>query len=499
MRKSNGFRWKALSQRQKQVLSWWTPQSTYSGYNGIIADGAIRSGKTFAMSFSFVQWAMTCYSGQQFAMCGKTIASFRRNVLGTLKQQLAARGYNVKEHRAENCMTVSKGGRTNEFYFFGGKDESSQDLIQGITLAGAFFDEVALMPQSFVNQATARCSVTGSKFWFNCNPGSPQHWFYIEWVRKCRSRRMMYLHFTMDDNLSLAEDIKERYRSQYSGVFYQRFILGLWTVAEGLVYDMFDRQKHIIDKLPELSPKGAYVACDFGTQNATVFLLFRMQSDTGTWIATREYYYSGREQKRQKTVGEYVADLKRWLNGTKPEKVIVDPSALPLITELKQNGLPIQAANNDVLSGILDVQTMLQTGRLKIYRECKRTIQEFGVYAWDPDREDVVIKENDHCMDSIRYALQSVCVSDADILRPANAGQPRSTQAGGRLSVSHDAAADSSDSTGYALHHLGTGRRRRKSLYGRRRQQRVADGQRKQRFLHQEHRRQRDAASPPGV
>ena len=160
MRKSNGFRWKALSQRQKQVLSWWTPQSAYSGYNGIIADGAIRSGKTFAMSFSFVQWAMTCYSGQQFAMCGKTIASFRRNVLGTLKQQLAARGYNVKEHRAENCMTVSKGGKTNEFYFFGGKDESSQDLIQGITLAGAFFDEVALMPQSFVNQATARCSVT---------------------------------------------------------------------------------------------------------------------------------------------------------------------------------------------------------------------------------------------------------------------------------------------------------------------------------------------------
>ena len=289
MRKSNGFRWKALSQRQKQVLSWWTPQSAYSGYNGIIADGAIRSGKTFAMSFSFVQWAMTCYSGQQFAMCGKTIASFRRNVLGTLKQQLAARGYNVKEHRAENCMTVSKGGRTNEFYFFGGKDESSQDLIQGITLAGAFFDEVALMPQSFVNQATARCSVTGSKFWFNCNPGSPQHWFYLEWVRKCRSREMMYLHFTMDDNLSLSEDIKARYRSQYSGVFYQRYILGLWTVAEGLVYDMFDRKKHVVDVLPALSPKSAYVACDFGTQNATVFLLIQKQADADCWIVTREF------------------------------------------------------------------------------------------------------------------------------------------------------------------------------------------------------------------
>ena len=295
MRKSNGFRWKALSQRQKMVLCWWTPQSAYSGYNGIIADGAIRSGKTFAMSFSFVQWAMTCYSGQQFAMCGKTIASFRRNVLGTLKQQLAARGYNVKERRAENCMTVSKGGRTNEFYFFGGKDESSQDLIQGITLAGAFFDEVALMPQSFVNQATARCSVTGSKFWFNCNPGSPQHWFYLEWVRKCRSRKMMYLHFTMDDNLSLSEDIKARYRSQYSGVFYQRYILGLWTVAEGLVYDMFDRKKHVVDVLPALSPKSAYVACDFGTQNATVFLLLQKQADAeDTILPTAGLYFRGR-------------------------------------------------------------------------------------------------------------------------------------------------------------------------------------------------------------
>ena len=263
------------------------------------------------------------------------------------------------------------------------------------------------MPQSFVNQATARCSVTGSKFWFNCNPGSPQHWFYLEWVRKCRSRKMMYLHFTMDDNLSLSEDIKARYRSQYSGVFYQRYILGLWTVAEGLVYDMFDRKKHVIDVLPELSPKSAYVACDFGTQNATVFLLLQKQADADCWIVAREYYYSGREQKRQKTVGEYVADLKAWLNGIKPERVIVDPSALPLITELRKNGFTQTPANNDVLSGILDVQTMLQTGRLKIYKDCKHTLEEFGVYAWDPDKDDTVLKVNDHCMDAIRYFVRT--------------------------------------------------------------------------------------------
>ena len=218
---------------------------------------------------------------------------------------------------------------------------------------------------------------------------------------------MMYLHFTMDDNLSLSEDIKARYRSQYSGVFYQRYILGLWTVAEGLVYDMFDRKKHVVDELPELSPKSAYVACDFGTQNATVFLLFQKQADADCWIVTREYYYSGREQKRQKTVGEYVADLKAWLNGLKPERIIVDPSALPLITELRKNGFTQTPANNDVLSGILDVQTMLQTGQLKIYKDCKHTLEEFGVYAWDPDKDDTVLKVNDHCMDAIRYFVRT--------------------------------------------------------------------------------------------
>ena len=110
-------------------------------------------------------------------------------MLGVLKQQLLGRGYEVIEHRADNFWEVSKGDKSNEFYFFGGKDESSQDLIQGITLAGAFFDEVALMPESFVNQATARCSITGSKYWFNCNPAGPQHWFYQKWILRCKKRR----------------------------------------------------------------------------------------------------------------------------------------------------------------------------------------------------------------------------------------------------------------------------------------------------------------------
>lgn len=203
--KKSYFKWGALSSRQRKVLCWWHKDSSYANYNGIIADGAIRSGKTVSMAFSFVIWAMSNYDRYNFGMCGKTIASLRRNVLGTLKNQLRARGYTATERRADNLLVVAKGDVANSFYIFGGKDESSQDLIQGITLAGVLFDEVALMPESFVNQATARCSVEGSKFWFNCNPGSVTHWFYQGWVLKCKRRKLLYLHFTMEDMLPLTK------------------------------------------------------------------------------------------------------------------------------------------------------------------------------------------------------------------------------------------------------------------------------------------------------
>ena len=168
--KRQTFKFKPFSRKQRMTLNWWTEASPVKNYSGIIADGAIRSGKTISMSLSFVIWAMSTFSGQNFAMCGKTIGSFRRNVLFWLKLMLQSRGYSITDHRADNLVVVRKDGKENYFYIFGGKDERSQDLIQGITLAGVFFDEVALMPESFVNQATGRCSVEGSKFWFNCNP-----------------------------------------------------------------------------------------------------------------------------------------------------------------------------------------------------------------------------------------------------------------------------------------------------------------------------------------
>ena len=199
------FKFKPFSKKQRMVFNWWTENSPVRQMDGIIADGAIRSGKTVAMSLAYVFWAMSTFDGQNFIMAGKTISSFQRNVLTNLKTMLRSRGYHCVHHisgETPNMLEVSRKGITNYFYIFGGKDEGSQELVQGITAAGAFFDEVALMPESFVNQATGRCSVTGSKFWFNCNPAGPMHWFKIGWIDRAVGYigAVSYTHLTLPTN-----------------------------------------------------------------------------------------------------------------------------------------------------------------------------------------------------------------------------------------------------------------------------------------------------------
>ncbi|WP_195993886.1 PBSX family phage terminase large subunit [Faecalibacillus faecis] len=407
------FKFKPFSKKQRKVLNWWTDNSPVKDKDGIIADGSIRSGKTVSMSLSYVIWAMSTFVECNFGMCGKTIGSFRRNVLNILKLMLWSRGYKLKDHRADNMVEITKKGVTNYFYVFGGKDESSQDLIQGITLAGCFFDEVALMPESFVNQATARCSVEGSKWWFNCNPDGPFHWFKVNWIDKTKEKNIIYLHFTMDDNLSLSERIKQRYKSQWSGVFYDRYIKGLWTVAEGIIYDMFNKDKHIVEDCNCLinNKSYRYVSCDYGTQNAMVFLLWNKGTD-GIWYCIDEYYYSGRDRKIQKTDSEYADDLVKFLNGREIFQIVVDPSAASFIAELKKRGFRVKKAKNDVSNGIRLVSTMLNQCKIKFFSKCKNTIKEFSVYAWDPKAsargEDAPIKQNDHAMDAIRYFIYTI-------------------------------------------------------------------------------------------
>ncbi len=439
------FKFKPFSRKQRKVLNWWCPDSPVKDYDGIIADGAIRSGKTISMSLSFVMWAMSSFSGQNFGMCGKTIGSFRRNVLFWLKLMLKSRGYGVTDHRADNLVVVTRNGAENFFYIFGGKDERSQDLIQGITLAGIFFDEVALMPESFVNQATGRCSVDGSKYWFNCNPDGPYHWFKVNWIdlsigylgkkkaekirkeaardgKDIKLRKLLYVHFTMDDNLSLSEKIKERYRSNYKGVFFKRYIMGLWAMAEGIIYDMFDLDKHVADteklaagyeeKTGESFWTGeSYVSCDYGTQNPTAFLLWNKARDK-KWYCRREYYYSGREKGRQKTDAEFSKDLTKWLDGIRIRFVVLDPAAASFKAQLEKDGYKVKKAKNDVLDGIRFVATLLNQGLLLIDKSCDNTIKEFASYIWDAKAgergEDKPVKEHDHCLDALRYQAYTI-------------------------------------------------------------------------------------------
>lgn len=397
------FRFKPFSRKQKQLLTWWLPESGVSDAEGIIADGAIRTGKTVCMSLAFVQWAMDSFDGMNFAMCGKTVGSFRRNVLSVLKQIMISRGYELSDKRSENLVIISRGETTNYFYIFGGKDEASQDLIQGITLAGVLLDEVALMPRSFVEQATGRCSVEGSKFWFNCNPQGPMHWFKQEWIDKANEKNMLYLHFVMDDNLSLSEVIKARYRSMYTGIFFSRYILGEWVLAEGLVYSF--GEANITDEIP----KGAeyYISVDYGTLNPFSAGLWSVTGSKAVRI--KEYYHDGRKTQKQLTDEEYCDAIEKLAEGFDISKIVVDPSAASFITAMKRRGFRVQQANNDVLDGIRRVAVCLKDGNVKIHRSCADCIREFGLYRWDEKAtEDKVIKENDHALDECRYFVNTI-------------------------------------------------------------------------------------------
>lgn len=406
------FSFSPLSKKQLQVLFWWQ-YPEYQDKFAIIADGSVRAGKTVIMSTSYVRWATLNFNGVNFGMAGKTIGSLRRNVVRELKRILLSEHYHVSDNQSDNMLTISKNGHTNFFFLFGGTNEASQDLVQGITAGGFFFDEVALMPESFVAQATSRLSVAGAKAWFNCNPESPYHWFKINWIDQLERKNAIRIHFLMKDNPSLSQEIINRYDRMYTGVFYQRYILGEWSVADGVVYDNFDRQKMVVEP-PGSVYEQNWVSIDYGTQNPTVFKLWSLYE--GIWYNRDEYYYGGREKGKQKTDEQFADDLEEFyyrnhLSRTSV-KVIVDPSAASFKKSLRNRGFDVVNANNNVLDGIRFMMTQMNQGKMKWTEKSKHTIKEFNSYVWDPkasDRgQDVVIKEHDHCLDADRYFAMKV-------------------------------------------------------------------------------------------
>lgn len=395
-----------ISPKQKKILAF-----PYSSYDAIICDGAVRSGKTSIMTVAFIDWAMREFSGQRFGICGKTVDSATKNIIVPyISMSYAKQRYTLRWRRSDKLLEVKRGGVTNYFEVFGGKDESSFTLIQGRTLAGVLLDEVVLMPRSFVEQALTRCSVDGAKLWFSCNPGSPQHWFYIEWIKQHKERNTLYLHFEMTDNPGLSQKTLKRYQDMFAGVFYDRYVRGLWAIAEGLIYPMFDTARNI-DNAPHQGRY--YVSCDYGIKNPFSAHIWCVEG--GVAYCLDEYYYDGRKSA-PRTDEEHYKAIEKLVGNRQLEHIVIDPSASSMIETIYRHGrFAVRKANNDVVGGIGAVSTLLQSGRLKYNEKCVNNIKEFGLYSWDMDAaEDKPIKENDHAMDDNRYFVSTVLIDELE-------------------------------------------------------------------------------------
>lgn len=421
IQKRNKFKWKPFSPKQLKILTWWCDNSPVKDYDGIIADGAVRSGKTVSMAISFINWAMARYNETDFAICGKTVGSLRRNVIITLKQQLLSLNFEFEEKRSDNLIIITKGDITNYFYVFGGKDESSQDLIQGMTLGGVLFDEVALMPQSFVTQAEARCSLEGSKLWYNCNPKGPTHYFKREYIDVLEEKRLLYLHFTMDDNLTLSEAVKERFRRMFTGVFYERNILGLWVTAEGKIYISFGKD-NIIDTADWYAKDedGKYthplrkklsictIGVDFGgNKSSTTFTCTAFTQGFNECITVKEKRI---KQEIDPTQLEkmFVDFCRECMTEYKVLAAYCDSAEQVLIRGLRKAvlnaNIPIainNARKGEIIDRIRFGLTMFAQHRFFILSDCKETIQAYTDAVWDEKKEDVRLDDGTTNIDSL--------------------------------------------------------------------------------------------------
>ena len=394
-----------ISDKQRKLLAF-----QFTHYDALICDGAIRSGKTSLMMLAYVDDAMRRFNGCRFGICGKTVDSAVKNIVMPYMALTYHRrkGYVLNWRRTDKLLIVQKGTRVNTFEIFGGKDEASFALIQGRTLAGVLIDEVVLQPRSFVEQALARCSVEGSRFWFNCNPSSPEHWFYKEWVLRPEAHNALRLHFALEDNPSLSDHIIARYKSMYAGVFFQRYILGEWVLAEGLVYQ-FDRERNLDND----EHAGAYyISVDYGIINPFSAHLWCVTGGVAYCIG--EYYHDSRATNVQRTDEEHYAEIEALAGNREIEYIVIDPSASSMKeTIYRHDRFACRNANNDVVGGIGSMSTLLAAGRLKYSEKCANNLREFGLYQWDSTSGiDKPIKENDHAMDDNRYFVATVLVDE---------------------------------------------------------------------------------------
>ena len=409
------FKFKPFSNQQKRLISWWMEESPHADKDIVLADGSIRAGKTVAMINGFIDWSLENFEHENFIIAGKSKGALTKNVLNPLKKMLNAKGLHYNHVRSTEEPRLEIG--TNYYYLYGANNVSSKDVLQGLTAAGSFADQVELFPENFVNEMIGRCSVEGSKHWWNSNPESPYHFLKKKWIDKAEEKQLLHLHFTMKDNLTLSQKIIDRYKRMYSGVYYDRYVKGLWVVAEGIIYSSFN-DDNLIDELPEnVEIVEEFVGVDYGAANPTAFGHIGL-GDDGRLYLLNTYYHSGREGT-DKANSQYRKDLQNFItkHDINPKWIFIDPSAKSFRIELYQHRDEFPAfrriakANNEVNEGIERVSNLISLNKLIVLGHNKKAQEEFNSYRWDENAatkgKDKPIKENDHIMDLIRYVVNS--------------------------------------------------------------------------------------------
>ncbi len=411
---------KPFSLKQQKILNWWRSGSPYAEYDMMIADGSIRSGKTIACICSFLLWSQQSFSGEAFIVAGKTIGSLKRNVIKPMQQILSAWDWEYQYNRSENYLEIGE----NTYFMYDASNEASQDKLQGLTAAGAYADEVALFPRSFIDQMIGRCSVDGAKIFLNCNPEGPHHYVKEEFIDKSDEKKVFHLHFTMDDNLSLSEKVKERFKRMFTGVFYKRFILGLWVAAEGLVYQEFadNVQDYVVDDdwLESHPIKYGAIGVDFGgTKSAHAFCFTGFTEGYHEVVTIKEYYKKKRISPAllENDFCEFVRQVQ---SKYKCYEAYMDSAEQTIIAGMEaaiiKANIPIEIKNarkypiNDRISFY---NSMMSQGRYKIHKSCKHTIGalECAVYDEKQMTKDVRLDDglmNIDSLDSMEYSTESI-------------------------------------------------------------------------------------------
>lgn len=376
-----------------------------------LLEGSVSSGKTWISLVLWAFWVKTMPIDKQYMMCAKSLTTLKRNCLVLLQELIG-----------ESNFTFSISAKEGELFgrkilLEGANDARSESKIRGLTLQGAYCDELTQFPQDFFAMLLSRLRLPQAKLIATTNPDSPSHWLKTDYIDRQEQLDFLDMRFLIDDNTTLPVDYVENLKLEYTGVFYERFINGFWVLAEGLIYPMY---REALCKAPERYAEKYIMSIDYGTQNAFAAILWGLYD--GVWIAIDCYYYSGRERGIQKTDSEYGHDLDLFLEKNLPPdypkiKTIVDPSAASFIALLRKGRYyKVISADNAVLDGIRETAAAMQLGKIKICENLTPIIKEFEGYVWDDsEAEDRPVKVNDHCMDSIRYFVHTMRIAKPKI------------------------------------------------------------------------------------